>query len=83
MQMYLPIFETAGSVELAVNMIIDHVHLFNAEEDHARKGNHEAALRKAISEDVTVRRKECPSSDWLGPYISVCLLGGSSIFTSL
>lgn len=53
--MYLPIFQTAGSVELAVNMIIDHVHLFNAEEDPARKGNHEAALRKAISEDVTVR----------------------------
>lgn len=57
LQVYLPIFQTAGSVELAVNMIVDHVHLFNAEEDPARKGNHEAALRKAISEDVTVREK--------------------------
>lgn len=62
--MYLPIFQTAGSVDLAVNMIGEHATLFEAEEDVTRKKQHEAALRKAISEDVTVGRAGAQS--WVG-----------------
>lgn len=54
-QVYLPIFQTAGSVEDAVNLIQDHVRAFDSEEDPARRGQHETALRRKIAEDVTVR----------------------------
>ena len=40
-----------------MSMIAEYVRLYDSEEDPARKGNHEAALRKAISEDVTVGGK--------------------------
>ncbi|CAM9094798.1 unnamed protein product [Ascophyllum nodosum] len=71
---YLPIFQTAGSVELAMSMIAEYVRLYDSEEDPARKGNHEAALRKAISEDVTVN--EALSEVWeLGVWLIRQLLG--------
>lgn len=54
-QVYLPIFQTAGSVEVAVNLIQDHVAAFDAEEDPTRRGHHEAALRRKIAADITVR----------------------------
>lgn len=54
LQVYLPIFQTAGSVDLAVNMIQDSVGLFESEEDPARRGQHEAVLRRKIKDDVTV-----------------------------
>lgn len=54
-QVYLPVFQTAGSVEIAVNLIQDHVAAFDAEEDPARRGHHEAALRRKIAADITVR----------------------------
>lgn len=52
--MYLPIFQTAGSVEVAVGLIQDHVRAYETEEDPARRGQHEIALRRKITEDVTV-----------------------------
>lgn len=53
-QVYLPIFQTAGSVEVAVSMIGEHVDSLEAEEEPGRTGQHEIALRRAIAEDVTV-----------------------------
>eukprot|EP00904_Undaria_pinnatifida_P012897 jgi/Undpi1/8738/HiC_scaffold_25.g11200.m1 len=73
-RVYLPIFQTAGSVELAVNMIREHVEMFESEEDPWRQGQHEEALRKAISADVTV--EEALSEVWeLGVWLIRQLLG--------
>lgn len=71
---YLPIFQTAGSVDVAVNMIQEHVSLFESEEDPSRRGQHEAALRRKIQEDVTVN--EALSEVWeLGSWFLRILLG--------
>ncbi|CAN0165979.1 unnamed protein product, partial [Ectocarpus fasciculatus] len=71
---YLPIFQTAGSVELALSMFDEHVALYESEEDPARRMQHEAALRRAISTDVTVT--EALSEVWeLGIWLVRQLLG--------
>lgn len=72
--MYLPIFQTAGSVELAQSMFDEHVALYESEEDPARRMQHESALRRAISKDVTVT--EALSEVWeLGIWLVRQLLG--------
>lgn len=74
--MYLPIFQTAGSVELAVGMFAEHVGMYEDEEDPTRRGQYELALRKAISSDVTVT--EALSEVWeLGIWLVRQLLGPS------
>ncbi|CAB1098159.1 GT48 [Ectocarpus sp. CCAP 1310/34] len=71
---YLPIFQTAGSVELALSMFDEHVALYESEEDLARRMQHESALRRAISTDVTVA--EALSEVWeLGIWLMRQLLG--------
>ncbi|CAN0431472.1 unnamed protein product, partial [Ectocarpus sp. 12 AP-2014] len=71
---YLPIFQTAGSVELALGMFDEHVALYESEEDLARRMQHESALRRAISTDVTVT--EALSEVWeLGIWLVRQLLG--------
>lgn len=75
-QVYLPIFQTAGSVELALSMFGEHGAMYEAEEDPAKRGQHEAALRRAISTDVTV--SEALSEVWeLGIWLVRQLLGPS------
>lgn len=66
-KVYLPIFQTAGSVEVAVSMIQDHVAAFEAEEDPLKRGAHETALRKKIAKDVTVGC--CAGSAWAVPTV--------------
>lgn len=61
-------------MELAVSMFGEHVAMYQAEEDPAKQGQHEAALRVAISTDVTVR--EALSEVWeLGIWLVRQLLG--------
>eukprot|EP00611_Tribonema_gayanum_P022138 TRINITY_DN4392_c0_g1_i1.p1 TRINITY_DN4392_c0_g1~~TRINITY_DN4392_c0_g1_i1.p1 ORF type:complete len:2193 (+),score=1022.20 TRINITY_DN4392_c0_g1_i1:563-6580(+) len=75
---YLPIFQTAGSVELAVNIMADEASMFNLEDighdSAAVAKKHEQSLRQRIMSDRTVR--EAVSEVWeLGAYFLRHMLG--------